>query len=208
MTTINTAGIPDAFWRDPVERAKSDPAAFGELYDRYAAQIYRFVRARIRDDGLAEDITAEVFLNALRHIKGYKDQGRPFSCWLYRIAVNAVASHYRSKRTPLSLDEQLDLAAPLIDPLDEVVARERLRAVWQAVDRLPAQQRAAMILKFSDDLTMEDIGAVLGKSSAAAKLLIYRAVQRLRGELAADGDDKALRKPALRVMHASARAVG
>ena len=65
-----------------------------------------------------------------------------------------------------------------------------------------------MILKFSDDLTMEDIGAVLGKSSAAAKLLIYRAVQRLRGELVADGDDKALRKPALRVMHASARAVG
>src|SRR5437868_11303370 len=183
MTTINTAGVPDAFWRDPVERAKSDPAAFGELYDRYAAQIYRFVRARIRDDGLAEDITAEVFLSALRHIKGYQDQGRPFSCWLYRIAVNAVASHYRSQRSALSLDDQLGLISPLPDPLDEVVDRERLRTVWQAVDGLPVQQRAAMILKFSEDMTMEEIGAVLGKSPAAAKLLIYRAMQRLRREL-------------------------
>jgi RNA polymerase sigma-70 factor (ECF subfamily) len=183
VSTLNTAGVPDAFWRDPVERAKSDPVAFGQLYDRYAGQIYRFVRARVRDDGVAEDITAEVFLSALRHIKGYQDQGRPFSCWLYRIAVNAVASHYRHKRSPLSLDEHLGLVSPLLDPLDEVVGRERIRTVWEAVDRLPAQQRAAMILKFSEDMTMEDVGAVLGKSQAAAKLLIYRAMQRLRREL-------------------------
>jgi RNA polymerase sigma-70 factor (ECF subfamily) len=184
VSTLNTAGLPDAFWRDPVERAKSDPAAFGELYDRYAGQIYRFVRARVHDDGLAEDITAEVFLSALRHIKGYQEQGRPFSCWLYRIAVNAVASHYRSRRSSLSLDEHLDLVSPLLDPLDEVVGRERIRGVWEAVDRLPTQQRAAMILKFSEDMTMDEVGAVLGKSQAAAKLLIYRAMQRLRRELA------------------------
>ena len=184
MTTLNAAGIPDAFWRDPVERAKSDPAAFGELYDRYVGQIYRFVRARIRDDSAAEDITAEVFLSALRHIKGYRDQGRPFSCWLYRIAVNAVASHYRGQRSALSLDDQLSLVSPLLDPLDEVVDRERLRTIWQAVDALPTQQRAAMILKFSEDMTMEEIGGVLGKSPAAAKLLVYRAMQRLRRELA------------------------
>ena len=184
MSTLNSAGVPDAFWRDPVERAKSDPAAFGELYDRYAGRIYRFVRARIRDDGLAEDITAEVFLSALRHIKSYQDQGRPFSCWLYRIAVNAVASHYRNQRSSVSLDDRLGLVSPLLDPLDEVVDRERLRTIWHAVDRLPVQQRAAMILKFSEDMTMEEIGAVLGKTPAAAKLLIYRAMQRLRLELA------------------------
>jgi len=184
MTTINAAGIPDAFWRDPVERAKSDPAAFGELYDRYAAQIYRFVRARIRDESAAEDITAEVFLSALRHIKSYRDQGRPFSCWLYRIAINAIASHYRGQRSALSLDDQLGLVSPLLDPLDEVVDRERLRTIWQAVDALPAQQRAAMILKFSEDMTMDEIGGVLGKSPAAAKLLVYWAMQRLRRELA------------------------
>jgi RNA polymerase sigma-70 factor (ECF subfamily) len=184
MSPTPPAGIPDAFWRDPVERAKTDPAAFAELYDRYSARIFRFVRSRIHDDGLAEDVTADVFMSALRGIKNYQDQGRPFSCWLYRIAANAVASHYRNRRPQLSLDDAVDLAVVTIDPADEVVDRERVRAVWQAVDRLPPQQRAAMILKFSDDLTMEDIGAILGKSSAAAKLLIYRAVQRLRVELA------------------------
>jgi RNA polymerase sigma-70 factor (ECF subfamily) len=183
MRPAPPAGIPDAFWRDPVERAKSDPAAFGELYDRYFARIYRFVRTRIHDDGLAEDVTADVFISALRSVKSYQDQGRPFSCWLYRIAANAVASHYRNRRPVLSIDEAIDPAAVETDPADEVVARDRVRAVWQAVDRLPAQQRAAMILKFSDDLTMEDIGAILGKSPAAAKLLIYRGVQRLRAEL-------------------------
>lgn len=183
MSTLNSAGIPDAFWRDPIERAKPDSAAFRQLYDRYASQIYRFVRARVRDDGLAEDITSEVFLSALRHIKGYRDQGRPFSCWLYRIAVNAVASHYRNQRSPLSLDDHLDLVSPLLDPFDEVVGRERVRTIWEAVDRLPTQQRAAMILKFSEDMTMEEVGAVLGKSPAAAKLLIYRAMGRLRREL-------------------------
>src|SRR2546429_244336 len=74
------AGVPGAFWRDPVARAQPDPAAVGGLYDRYAGRICRFIRARIRDDGLAGDITAEGFLSALRHIKGSQDQGRPLSC--------------------------------------------------------------------------------------------------------------------------------
>ena len=177
-------GIPDAFWRDPIERAKTEPAAFGQLYDRYVGQIYRFVRARVHDDDQAEDITSEVFLSALRHIKGYRDQGRPFSCWLYRIAVNEIASYYRGQRSHAPLDDELGLCAAHQDPIDAVVQRDRIRSIWQAVDQLPAQQRAAMILKFSEDLTMEEVGAILGKSPAAAKLLIYRAMQRLRRELA------------------------
>ena len=195
MRPTPPAGIPDAFWRDPVERAKSDPAAFGELYDRHFSRIYRFVRARIHDDGLAEDVTADVFMSALRSIKSYQDQGRPFSCWLYRIAANAVASHYRNRRPQLSLDDAIDVAAPQPDPADEVVDRQRVRVIWEAVNRLPPQQRAAMILKFSDDLTMEDIGTILGKSPAAAKLLIYRAVQRLRSELASLPEGTRVRQP-------------
>src|ERR1700716_3340597 len=144
MSPVQNGGVPDAFWRDPIERAKSDPAAFGELYDRYAPRIYRFVRSRIHDDGLAEDVTADVFISALRSIKNYEDQGRPFSCWLYRIPAHPVASHYRNRRPQLSLDDAIDLAALEIDPADEVVDRERVRAVWQAVGRLPPQQRAAM----------------------------------------------------------------
>src|ERR1700682_6783125 len=132
MRPTPPAGIPDPSGRDPVERAKSHPAAFGELYDRHFSRIYRFVRARSHDDGLAEDVTADVFMSALRSIKSYQDQGRPFSCWLYRIAANAVASHYRNRRLQLSLDDAIDFAAPQPDPADEVADRQRGRAIVDA----------------------------------------------------------------------------
>lgn len=169
--------------RDPVERAKRDPAAFGDLYDRYCGQIYRFVYTRVRDRSLAEDITSEVFMKALKNIRQFREMGRPFSCWLYQIAVRAVADHYRAERGEVELEEAQHLPARGLTVIDEVIRRERSRRVWQAIDRLPAQQRTAMVLKFSEDRSLEEIGQVMGKSSAAVKLLVYRAVQRLRREL-------------------------
>jgi RNA polymerase sigma-70 factor (ECF subfamily) len=168
---------------DPVERAKRDPAAFGDLYDRYCGLIYRYIYSRVRDRSLAEDITEDVFFKALKHIHQYRNMGRPFSSWLYQIATRAVADHYRADRGELDLEQAQDLPAPDSNVLDEVIRRERSRCVWQAIDRLPRQQRTAMALKFSEDKTLEEIGQVMGKSSAAVKVLVYRAVQRLRREL-------------------------
>src|ERR1700680_6504 len=91
-----------------VELAKSEADAFGLLYDRHVDGIYRFVRARLGNGAAAEDVTAEGSLNALRGIGRYRDRGRPFACWLYRIAANAVADHFR--HTPAS--EQLPEGLP------------------------------------------------------------------------------------------------
>ena len=81
-----------------VERAKRDPNAFAELYDRYLLQIFRFVYSRVRDQTVAEDVTQEVFMKALKSIGRYQDTGKPFSAWLYQIAVNSVADRYRAAR--------------------------------------------------------------------------------------------------------------
>ncbi|MGH7876828.1 MAG: RNA polymerase sigma factor, partial [Candidatus Dormibacteraceae bacterium] len=81
-----------------VQRAKQDPAAFAELYDRHFLRIYRFVYSRVRDQSLAEDVTSEVFMKALRGIGRYQDMGRPFVTWLYQIASNAVTDSFRSAR--------------------------------------------------------------------------------------------------------------
>ncbi|TMD68899.1 MAG: hypothetical protein E6I84_00585 [Chloroflexi bacterium] len=70
----------DEHERGLIERARSDPEAFGLLYDRHVAGIYRFVYARVGNAPAAEDVTAEVFINALRAIDRYRDLGRPFSC--------------------------------------------------------------------------------------------------------------------------------
>ena len=166
--------------RDLVERAKYDPGAFGELYDRHFMQIYKFVYSRVRDQSVAEDVTSDVFMKALRSIGRYQDTGRPISAWLYQIAMNAVADRYRSSRLLEDIDEQRDLAAA--GPgLEQVAAqRDELRRIWAVVETLPKQQRVAMVLKFQEDMKIEDIAGVMGKSSGAVKLLIHRGVMKVR----------------------------
>ena len=163
-----------------VERAKTDPEAFGALYDRYFSQIYRFVFSRLRDQTAAEDVTSEVFMKALRSLPRYQDTGRPFTAWLYQIAVNTVNDRYRASRPTVDLDEMYDLAAagPALE--DAAVQRAELRQIWSVVEGLPAQQRTALTLKFQEDLKISDIAAVMGKSEGAVKLLIHRGVTRLR----------------------------
>jgi RNA polymerase sigma-70 factor (ECF subfamily) len=177
-----------------VERAKREPNAFGELYDRYLLQIYRFVYSRVRDQTVAEDVTQEVFMKALKSIGRYQDTGKPFSAWLYQIAVNSVADRYRAARPVEDIDEQRDLAVSG-PALEEVAAqRDELRRIWDVVETLPKQQKIAMVLKFQEDMKIEDIAAAMGKTPGAVKLLIHRGVTKVRQTL---GPDEPYGAPAL-----------
>jgi RNA polymerase sigma-70 factor (ECF subfamily) len=169
--------------RDLIDRAKRNPEAFGALYDRYFTQIYRFAYSRVRDQSLAEDLTSEVFFKALRNMNRYTYAGHPFSSWLYQIALNAVADHYRGQRGELELEDATSGGTPSGAVVDEVVRRDRSRRIWSAIDQLPKQQRAALILKFAEDRKIDEIAQILGKSSGAVKLLLHRGVERLRKEL-------------------------
>ena len=163
-----------------VERAKADPAAFGELYDRHFHQIYRFVYSRVRDQSIAEDVTSEVFIKALRGIGRYQHTGRPFSAWLYQIAVNAIHDRYRSHRPTEDIDEQIGISAPGPGLEEVALQSDQIRRIWAVVDRLPASQRTALVLKFQEDMKIDDIAAVMGKTPGAVKLLIHRGVSKLR----------------------------
>jgi RNA polymerase sigma-70 factor, ECF subfamily len=180
-----------------VEQAKTDPEAFGLLYDRYAASIYRMAYARMGNVAAAEDVTAEVFINALRAIPRYRDRGRPFACWLHQIARNEVANHFRHHRDMRELGDALpDKAAPVEA---RAIQRLEVEALWRLVDRLPRQQRTAMILRFREDRSDRETAEIMGKSQAAVKLLIYRAVQRLRCQVAPPCPDPGLERSALAV---------
>jgi RNA polymerase sigma-70 factor (ECF subfamily) len=168
--------------QDIVEQAKCDPAAFGQLYDRYFGQISRYVFSRVHDRATAEDVTSEVFLKALKNIRQFHYVGIPFNGWLYQIAARAVADHFRRDRGEVDLEEAYHVRDG-VNVADEVIRRDRSRRIWNAIDRLPSQQRMAMVLKFSEDRSLQDVGRMMEKSPAAAKLLIYRAVRRLRQEL-------------------------
>ncbi|HZB98090.1 MAG TPA: sigma-70 family RNA polymerase sigma factor [Candidatus Sulfotelmatobacter sp.] len=167
-----------------VERVKGDAEAFGELYDHYFGQIYRFVYSRVRDQDSAEDITSEVFFKALRAIGRYKPSGHPFSSWLYQISVNAIADHFRSRRPASSLDEALQLVdrAPSVE--DRIVQSAEAARIWAEIDSLPEAQRIAMSLKLGEDLKLAQIGVIMGRSEGAVKLLIHRGTITLRQRLA------------------------
>src|SRR4030081_2644079 len=166
--------------RDLVERAKRDPRQFGALYDRHFQQIYRFVYSRVREQTAAEDVTSEIFMKALRAMPRYQDTGRPFAAWLYQIAVNAIADRYRMLRPAQPLDDfhDLSVAAPALEDL--AAHRDELRRIWTLVEQLPGQQKTALVLKFQEDMKIEDIAVAMGKSPGAVKLLIHRGVSRLR----------------------------
>ena len=168
--------------RDLVERAKRDPRQFGALYDRHFQQIYRFVYSRVREQTAAEDVTSEIFMKALKAMPRYQDTGRPFAAWLYQIAVNAIADRYRTLRPSQPLDDFHDLrvAGPALEDL--AAHRDELRRIWTLVEQLPGQQKTALVLKFQEDMKIEDIAVAMGKSPGAVKLLIHRGVSRLRDE--------------------------
>jgi RNA polymerase sigma-70 factor (ECF subfamily) len=165
-----------------VERAKVDPDAFGVLYDRHLAGVYRYVYARLHNAAAAEDVTAEVFIKALRNIGRYQARGRPFACWLYRIAANAVADHFRHEPESRELPEGLPDREAQVET--SAIRHLEVDDIWRLVARLPRQQRLAMRLRFGEDRSLKESAQIMGKSEPAVKLLIYRAVGRLRLETA------------------------
>jgi RNA polymerase sigma-70 factor (ECF subfamily) len=169
--------------RQLVENAKRDPRQFGALYDRHFQQIYRFVYSRVREQTAAEDVTSEIFIKALKAMPRYQDTGRPFSAWLYQIAVNAIADRYRTLRPSQPLDDfhDLSVAGPALEDL--ATHRDEIRRIWSLVEELPGQQRTALVLKFQEDMKIDDIAVAMGKSPGAVKLLIHRGVSRLRQDV-------------------------
>jgi RNA polymerase sigma-70 factor (ECF subfamily) len=163
-----------------VLRSQSDPEAFGLLYDRYCDRIYGYVYRRLRDREAAEDVTAEIFIKALKAIDTYRPEIAPFAAWLYRIAGNAVIDHVRARRVMVSIDAVAD-AADAGSAVDErALDRVEIDRVWAAVDRLPPAQRAAVTLRFGRDLPIAAIAAHMGRSEGAVKLLLNRGLTALR----------------------------
>jgi len=166
-------------------RAVRDPDAFAELYQRHMNGIYLFHLMRTGNADDAQDLTSQTFLAALESIQSYRGQGS-FRGWLFGIAGHKVADHYRRKRPDVSLEnggaEVLPDPAP---PPEEVVAtRLHLAQVAEALRKLGLEQAEALTLRLFGGLSAAEVGRIMGKSEAAAKMLVYRGLRKLRDELA------------------------
>ena len=167
-----TAGIDDD--RALIEAAQADPARFVEVYDRYVDRVFAYVSRRTGSRTVAEDITSEVFQQALSNLPRFEWRGVPFAAWLYRMAANATADYWRRQGR--------ESQEPPPDLPDERVHEELERRIslFQLVDRLPELQRRVIEMRFVEDKSVRDVAATLDRTEGAVKQLQLRALENLR----------------------------
>ncbi len=169
-----------------IQQARNgDRAALSEIYRRHVERIYHYVRYRVGDDILAEDITADVFVKALEGLGRYADRGVPLIAWLYRIANARVIDHWRMvqrrQTMPLEHEDQEDELADEADA-DSVDILEN-QSLLKAVHELTDDQQSVIVLRFYQGLSTLEVADVLGKTEGAVKALQRRALETLARRL-------------------------
>jgi RNA polymerase sigma-70 factor, ECF subfamily len=169
-----------------VERAQAgDSDAFGLIYDRYLDTVFRFIYFRVGNRPLAEDLTADTFLRALKRIGSFTWQGRDLGAWLVTIARNLVADHFKSGRYRLEvttgdvLDADQADRGPEGSPEAAVVDHITNVALLSAVKQLNPEQQECIVLRFLHGFSVAETAHAMGKNEGAIKALQYRAVRAL-----------------------------
>jgi RNA polymerase sigma-70 factor (ECF subfamily) len=169
-----------------VERAQAgDAEAFGLIYDRYMDTVFRFIYFRVGNRPLAEDLTADTFLRALKRIGSFTWQGRDLGAWLVTIARNLVADHFKSGRYRLEvttgdvLDADREDRGPEGSPEVAVVDHITNVALLTAVRQLNPEQQECIVLRFLHGFSVAETAQAMGKNEGAIKALQYRAVRAL-----------------------------
>lgn len=172
-----------------VRRAQHrDQEAFAQLYEEHFDKIYRYVTLKIGNETEAEDMTQQVFLNALQSISSFKWKGIPFSAWLFRIAHNQVVDYWRSKkRTTVPLDESLVSN----DNNPQLLTEQKLdiEQLILATKQLTESQRDVISLRFAGELSIAQVAKAMGKSQGAVKALQHSAIVALRKTLRVTEDE-------------------
>jgi RNA polymerase sigma-70 factor, ECF subfamily len=170
-----------------VDRARAgDRAAFAQLYDRYVDLVYRYIYYRVGSHTLAEDLTSETFVRALRSIGGFRWQGRDIAAWLTTIARNLVNDHVKSSRFRLEVctADTLDTDSRAGGPEDEVLIRISNARLLEALRRLTPEQQECVVLRFLEGLNVAETARAMGRREGAVKQLQLRAVRALGRQLA------------------------
>ncbi len=164
---------------------KGDRQAFARLVERHWDNLFRWIYHLCHDRHTAEDLTQETFLKAMNGLHTFR-AGTNFRAWLFRIGHNTFANHRRSQRPRQPYPD--DLAAGDEGPMEQALSREAMHLLAQAVGRLPADFRAAFLLRIEEGLSFRDIGEILGVTEETARWRVFKARQKLMSVLAPQVD--------------------
>lgn len=177
--------------------AESEREAFEAVVRAHQARLYRVLLGIVGDEDEARSLTQECLLKAHRNLHAFRGESS-LGTWLVRIAVNAGRDRLRSRRwrfwQRLGSSEQgehAEAARSFADPAPSaervLLARERLQAVWRVTERLSPQQKIVFTLRFAEEMTLEEIAAVMGTKTATAKVHLSRALRGVREGMRREG---------------------
>jgi len=168
-----------------IEAAQKDPARFADLYELNFERVYAYVVKRVQDRAETEDLTAEVFHQALANLKRFEWRGIPFAAWLFRIAANLIADRWRRSGREVADDSAIESAqvgSGKVSPA-EIEEVERRATLFRLVEALPAEQRRVLVLRFMEQKSIKEVARDIRKTEGAVKQLQFRALSNLRARL-------------------------
>jgi RNA polymerase sigma-70 factor, ECF subfamily len=166
---------------------------FDTLVRRHQRRVHRLLLMLLRDPDEADNLTQECFLRAYQSMGSFRGECS-LETWLLRIAANLARDHVRNRSTSfwkrlLGLSEESaggwveNVPAKEASPEQTLMAREEVRAVWEAANQLSQQQRAVFVLRFVEEMELSEIAVVLGLQVGSVKTHLFRALQSVRGKL-------------------------
>ena len=163
-----------------VEAAQKDPARFAELYELNFERVYAYIVRRVQDRAETEDLTAEVFHQALANIQRFEWRGIPFAAWLFRIAANLILDRRQQSDREITDDDVIESAQVGPSEIEEV---ERRTTLFRLVDDLPAEQKRVLVLRFVDQKSIKEVAKETCRTEGAVKQLQFRALSTLRARM-------------------------
>jgi RNA polymerase sigma-70 factor, ECF subfamily len=164
-----------------IEAAQRDPARFAELYENNFERVYAYIVRRVGNRAETEDLTSEVFHQALANLKRFEWRGIPFAAWLFRIAANLISDRWQRSGREVADDSGLiDTAQVSPAEIEEV---ERRATLYRLVNTLPDDQQRVVVLRFVEQKSIKEVAQEIRKTEGAVKQLQFRALSTLRGRM-------------------------
>ncbi|TET97232.1 MAG: sigma-70 family RNA polymerase sigma factor [Anaerolineales bacterium] len=175
-----------------IERAKQgEVEAFGCLYERYLESIYRYIRTRVAEDRIAEDLTETVFLRSFESLSRYKEKGLRFSAFLYQVARNLLVDHYRQEEEELPIEsaDQISVSPSRMD--DTIVHQDQVDSLRVGLEALPEEYREIIRLRVLLELSTKECAQWIGRSEGVVRVRLHRAMKALKRQVANDDEPQA-----------------
>jgi len=164
--------------RELVEASQKQPRRFAQLYERYFDRVYAFALTRTGERMAAEDVTAETFRRAIQNLPSFEWRGVPFSAWLFRIAANAANDYHQRASRETALTEAMEKAEESWETW--FIEMETRAHLFELVERLPRDQRQVILLRFGEEMSVQQTAQDMRRSESAVKSLQHRAMEALR----------------------------